>query len=156
MEKELRFLWVYLPYDLMVYYTWDGEDNYVKMIPETLTILQRKPKLMDNFKPILRPISDLTGKECIRMFEEVHGSRDDISCNDDKKKRTVHWSNDNGFGGNVSKGFMRVLDKMGRLERMLKEEWDWLYKNHYDVNGWIKKDLALDINSIDIDKINTQ
>jgi len=160
MKLELKHLSPYLPYELKIQVRAYpdpiqsyNKGNKGKLISIDLTgisyshtnkIWKASGYSFESIKPILRPLSDLTSGVCIRMFKEVHGSRDDISCNDSRKKRFVHWSNDE-FG---VEGIMRILDKMGRLCRMSKDEFEWLYKNHYDLDGLIPEGLALDINTL--------
>ena len=80
------------------------------------------------YKPILRPLSDLTKSELIELrFDD---------CN-----VTLLW------GANVAgtyDNFMQFYEK-----DLTYSVLEWLYEKHFDVFGLIEKGLAIDINTLE-------
>ena len=81
-----------------------------------------------DFKPILRPLSDLTQNELIQELGTTIGHLDWITIERD------HW--------------IRFYSHEYWLNDIPYVMYKYLIKNHFDVFGLIKKGLAIDINTI--------
>jgi hypothetical protein len=143
MKLELKHLAPYLPYKLKCLYTHtnkigtisniytigDGYDNEdVK-----LSIDYNNEEHIWMFKPILRPLSDLT-KEIDLNFEMLNsGLRNDVEIID-----LFCYENINTDEPLVD------LD----LNKLPYECVEYMFRNHYDFFGLIEAGLAIDINTI--------
>jgi hypothetical protein len=151
MKLELKHLAPYLPYGLKceildykcdyvgekygtikgyyyigdgVYYTFKSDRDYAG-------------KNTNNFKPILRPLSDLT-KEII----EKYATWGKVGVN--------HMDLEIEFEGYDDDCYMICRDKNGRMidRAVNSSDFDFLYENHFDVFGLIDKGLAININTL--------
>lgn len=132
MEKiELKHLAPYLPYGLKVMMPTKQDSNEpwieeMKSIYETrINIYRKKSVVFGEFKPILRPLFDLT-EDDLRRLNNLHSESGKQSGPSD----FTFW-----YGNTAT-----LQDSINTLE--------WLYKNHYDVYGLIERGLAIDIKSL--------
>ena len=130
MEKlELKYLADYLPYDLkFIGYLkhgsslpFDDSEDILTLCPFVLTYLHQE---FEEFKPILRPLSDLTNKYGYHFIWERETDYESL----------CQWVD---------------LDIDSRLtDKFSYEFWQILFENHFDLFGLIEKGLAVDINTI--------
>ncbi|MGJ1414103.1 hypothetical protein [Sphingobacterium multivorum] len=154
MDKlTLENLAPYLPYGVELAFIVRNEVRYIDKITGISDIGDYddiKIKLGYNgsehiwmFKPILRPISDLSSYN--EHFEESWISRLNKEC--------IEFSNAGGIWLDSDLDFDLMYDRCEppgylRLEYTSKCR-DWLVKNHFDVFGLIQKGIAFDVNQID-------
>lgn len=132
MKLELKHLSPYLPYGLKGICTWEhlNKDFEVELYSASSNILNISSPFGGNdyveineFKPILRPLSDLT-KE-IKINGETFVPIDALG-----------W---NSYENIIKKG---ICDSVG-YQYMIK-----LFEWHFDVFGLIEQNLAIDINTL--------
>ena len=125
MKLELKHLAGYLPYSLNMQYVSAYNDS-LKI--RELEINNVNYSLLNQNKPILRPLSELTKENVVDMIE----------CSDFE---SVY------FNSNPSDLiFINTEDKI-YLSDILKNT-EFLLKNHFDIYGLIDAGLAIDINTI--------
>lgn len=172
MEKlELKHLAPYLPYGLKIN-TAENEMYLIDFKNKKIESLFRGHLIniyeWDEFKPILRPLSDLTSNNLIDMFNiaykfvfdrtdenltnfHMYGwDEDDFGCTvkdgqfiygfsvDFEHQKDFRFSCRN-IDTDVPNNFM-MIDKLQLFE--------YLFKNHFDVFGLIEENLAIDINTL--------
>ena len=120
MKLELKHVSPYLPYGLRIF----NKDNKGSCIL-SIGSIERVIELPEIFKPILRPLSDLT-KEVLQELRE--------SENDD----SLLWGV-SGFSGDLTNCAIYQ-------HNLTYSVLNWLYKNHFDIFGLIEEGLAIDIN----------
>jgi hypothetical protein len=130
MKLELKHLAPYLPYGLKGYCTDDmqGEEVFLGIEikkRQILLITDKLPMDLEYFKPILRPLSDLT-KE-IEVNGEKFVPRKILISHFD-----FYYSDLNKY--DLDKWEYRVVDKL--------LEW------HFDIYGLIENGLAININTL--------
>jgi len=118
MKLELKHLAGYLPYELKI----QRFDGIIFNVTDSIYNLPNA--LLINFKPILRPLSDLTKDEFYSL-----------------------WSHENDYES------IEQCSKLD-CESFLKINfslyfWNEIYENHFDIYGLIEKGLAIDINTLE-------
>lgn len=129
MEKlTLEHLAGYLPYGLKIRTSYDDFKTINNSKTMVAQDLGRLIKNINNFKfkPILRPLSDLTENE-MNVLSNLHS---------DRGKKVEKLSDLTFYYGNVTD-----------LEE-IKNVFNYLYKKHFDIHGLIDKNLAIDINTL--------
>ena len=169
MEKlELKHIAPYLPYKLKIYYELVNDRNQLDW---ELTCTNVDFLLMNQNKPILHPLSDLT-KPCLpddkiplielcdiergQIYWTDGGNKSIIDCDDFKGQKVVqHDSYDSimAFGFNTElKMFYGTIDIAVESQQtnIIKqiELFQKLFEWHFDVFGLIEKGLAVDINTL--------
>ncbi len=125
MKLELKHIAPYLPFELKITYG-DGNIDWNIMSSNHLSDLGNSD--FQQFKPILRPLSDLTKQTEADIVEYSDIERVVFSGN----------PSDLYFVNTEEKTYLS--DYMQAYEKLLKE--------HYDVFGLIEKGLAIDINTL--------
>ena len=120
MKLELKHLAGYLPYELK------GFNQNKKIVYFTLS--DGRYLLDRNFKPVLRPLSDLTKENVVDMIE--YSDFESVYFNSNPSDLI----------------FINTEDKI-YLSDILKNT-EFLLKNHFDIYGLIDAGLAIDINTI--------
>ena len=147
MKLELKHLAPYLPYKLPIqitesfYNPYNKEpiqkkDNIVKL--DCFAILLMQERLM--FKPILRPLSDLT-KEI-----EVNGERF-VPVEKMYEGKLSIWEKDIETYG-VFYDYVMEMNEHDLPEEMTYNQIQILLEWHFDVFGLIDQGLAVDINTL--------
>ena len=98
----------------------------------------------DAYKPILRPLSDLTDAKIQEYFVGC-----DLDVIRNKEQIIINWSMYNQW--KEERINLIVIDLLGQKERHLPMSaslYNWLLKHHFDVFGLIDKGLAIDVNTI--------
>ena len=134
MEKlELKHLVPYLPYGLRVKHFKGLELTVTTRLsfPKRISIynvLKHQINVNGNvvYKPILRPLSDLTKEHYDELFDPKL-----IRSNCSHKTFDL-------------KGFQEDFD----IVNLMYRQFELLFKNHYDCFGLIEKGLAIDINTL--------
>ena len=141
-KLELKHLAPYLPYELKLYWHPESSPVWHEMdmfnIHHVITYTKDFPE-EKQWKPILRPLSDLT-KE--------------IEVNGEKLVPIEYLSKI--LGGKINSKDKRLVGKAktalineiknGKIQYRLVKK---LFKHHFDVFGLIEKGLAIDINTIE-------
>tara|TARA_R110000851_G_scaffold92662_4_gene202159 strand:+ start:1195 stop:1563 length:369 start_codon:yes stop_codon:yes gene_type:complete len=120
MKLELKHLAPYLPYGLSI-------KNSIGKVIE-LTVMDFGYHLDKGFKPILRPLSDLT-KNDIALITEYSDIENVV------------------FSGNPSSLYFTNTEEKTYLDDYV-DSLNYLYSRHFDIFGLIDKGLATDINTI--------
>ena len=120
MKLELKHLAPYLPYGLEI------ENSIGKIIQ--LTVMDFGYHVDRGFKPILRPLSDLT-KEDVALITE-YSDIENVAYN-----------------GNPSNLYFTNTEEKTFLEDYV-DSLNYLYSRHFDVFGLIEAGLAIDINTL--------
>ncbi len=133
MEKlELKHLAPYLPYKLKYEVYFNKNDNAIKIM-DGLSLMECI--VFNHYRPILRPLSDLT-KE--------------IEINNKKFIPTKEI--DRIFNHELTENYPEYLPCAimfnGNIEVRYYLEFQKLFEWHFDVFGLIEKGLAIDINTI--------
>jgi hypothetical protein len=155
MKLELKHLAPYLPYGLNIEnpkdYRFDGMSTDAKTLK--LDGIQGEFIKFDNiscfypiqaFKPILRPLSDLTKRIAIGDDSFIPIYRILRTC--DLEKHNIEWD--------ISKrGIIEIWAETKCCERTISEsltlgDYLKLFEWHFDVFGLIENNLAIDINTI--------
>lgn len=178
MELTIKHLAAYLPYGVKIITPNDYSFYGVKTDAKALVLDGLKDKSLNfygmggfypikHFKPILRPLSDLTkeiehnGEKFVPLVElaKIVGldiTKFDLSetaiayglrCNienddDDDKYKVLGFDIFNGFGIHY-----RPSKSWGIVPNQV-ELWPKLYEWHFDIFGLIENNLAIDINTI--------
>lgn len=124
MKLELKHLAPYLPYGLK---SWSGE----KEILITGSTLYRMETIV--IKPILRPLSDLTEKECKKLLNNDHIFN--FWYGKDKDGDYIYKE---GYTSSIYRSYK------GMPYSMVQHLFQW----HFDVFGLIDEGLAIDINTL--------
>ena len=172
MKLEIKHLSAYLPYGLKV--KWGADTaNLVGLVRDAVILngefwMSSQKTSIDNIKPILRNLSDLTkeievnGEKFVPMIElakianldttkyslgdyngDTYGILCDIRNNDDYDTHEVlGFDLISGFGHHYkpSKNFTIVNNQL--------ELWNKLFEWHFDIFNLIPNNLAIDINSL--------
>lgn len=126
---ELKHLTPYLPYNLHV--MWEGvfcEVEGVDLHFKDTIIVERVNVNLSEVKPILRPLSDLKNfyhEICWELYDSRNPN------NYDAVKYDVDYVIENGLSFDTDYKFV-----------------EWMIENHFDIYGLIKKELAIDINTL--------
>ena len=150
MKLEIKHLSAYLPYGLKV--KWGADTaNLVGLVRDAVILngefwMSSQKTSIDNIKPILRPLSDLT-KEIEVNGEKFVPSKEfeKLYLNDCK------WGNNSiGFGIIGKSGFMTNLCFMNNeiIGECPLAIYELLIKWHFDIFGLLDANLAIDINSL--------
>jgi len=132
MKLELKHLAGYLPYELKIKC---GEITRATLTLDTVTseLISVKEILLNNaFKPILRPLSDLT-KEI-----EVNGKKF-VPVLEFRKIHDTSASNED-----IQEGISDQLKTDSVPHWIVKKLYEW----HFDIHGLIENNLAIDINTL--------
>jgi hypothetical protein len=132
MKLELKHLAPYLPFKIKVL------DRKVKIMNSysghSVNWCSLEYAIKMQFKPILRPISDLSIL-IIEEFEKYDGKR-----NGKANEEIINlFCEENGVDENIENMELKSLPY---------ECVEFMFKNHYDFFGLIEKKLAIDINKI--------
>tara|TARA_R110000782_G_scaffold106389_1_gene194623 strand:+ start:77 stop:505 length:429 start_codon:yes stop_codon:yes gene_type:complete len=140
MKIELKHLAPYLPYGLRIF----NKDNKGSYILSTGSI-DRVIELPEIFKPILRPLSDLTDPLINLIFKDTGENGIIISryISDSLKDLTITITYK--IMGDVFTDFVINRNDIRYTDYWIVEK---LFENHFDVFGLIDKGLAIDINTI--------
>jgi len=122
-KLKLEDLAPYLPYGLRI--NNKGIGSYIL----TVGSLERVLEITETFKPILRPLSDLTQEELIEELGTHISHLDYVTY--ERKHYIKHYSHKYW------------------LDDIPYAIYEYLIKNHFDVFVLIEKGLAIDINTID-------
>ncbi|MCH7724618.1 MAG: hypothetical protein IIC76_14960 [Bacteroidetes bacterium] len=123
---ELKHLAPYLPYELML---WDGEESF-KMLTEYIIVVQQ-----EGWKPILRPLSDLTK-------EIEHNGEKFVPIERIFKPDMIK------ILGGVEEIY-KTWVKDGKITTALTlDAWQKFYEWHIDCFSLIENNLAVDINTL--------
>lgn len=127
MKLELKHLAPYLPYGLKLEHK-ENDSAEVKMALINLTdrFYSMPAAILTNFKPILRPLSDLKQIEDV-LFTEFGGGFKT------KGHFEQHFMNNIKYSAIDSLGYSTVM---------------FLIERHFDVFGLIPQGLAIDINTL--------
>jgi hypothetical protein len=136
MKLELKHIAPYLPYGVKFYVFDDPkfEKDYLKKYPNgqsrvDITISNVIDKIFkDRYKPILRPLSDLTKENINEMIE--YSDFENIY-----------------FSSNPSDLIFINTEEKNYLSDIYRNL-EFLFKNHFDVFGLIDAGLAIDINTL--------
>ena len=131
-KLELKHLAPYLPYGLKYK---DIPNGYQK---ERILRIETVKWCLDNGKPILRPLSDLTKPIKVEGY------------NDGKEFVPMKELLDNyGKGGEYEQSILKAISSKGHfIMTMPYASMQLLFEWHFDVFGLIKEDLAIDINTL--------
>ena len=116
MKLELKHLAPYLPYGLRLR---DSDGIYKE---DRILIFENMKWLLDNGRPILRPLSDLEYLILNQKQQELKTKEDTL----------IYWSSRN------------YID----LDDICYNDIQWFLKNHFDIFGLIEQGLAIDINTL--------
>lgn len=144
-ELKLEHLAPYLPYALkcivgkekVLLIGLDTEAEYWIIWKKLAASNQGCSYPSKNFKPILRPLSDLT-KE-IEQLEEF-----------------CPYTEDERYNSEGEDGFEIILENFASMNTRLQTNWfsyefyEKLFKIHFDVFGLIEKGLAIDVNTLSV------
>lgn len=156
MKLELKHLAPYLPYGLKAIYYFENEENEIVEITGTSLFsnelhYQLRFKdgktiglFKDDFKPILRPLSDLTKEidhngESFVPFEKIKNYHTDYFCDTDFENYILDRVKNPDFWACV------IFLPSGLVDLLLK----W----HFDVFGLIPKGLAINKNILKTESI---
>ena len=82
----------------------------------------------EQIKPIYRPLSDLTDKLIDVLWFDVISTDSDSYDKDD---------------------FYEMCE-LGSINHLPYKVVQWLLEHHFDINGWIDKELAIDVNTLEV------
>ena len=161
-KLELKHLAPYLPYGLKLYHVECYEITIMNAIEDSLKSNGIQDVIdIEDLKPILRPLSDLT-KE-IEIFVEIFSlcyginyTKNEIHNVFDSRIANKNYYLLTELNRQISisydgdKQVFRTFDKSEKSIQMKTQLglFNILFKNHFDVFGLIKKGLAIDINTI--------
>ena len=126
MALELKHVTPYLPYDLQIEPLYQSMGHMGGFHHKTVDISVLGRYELEEIKPILRPISDLT-IENMKDFSGVNFSR---------------YSED--FLNSILEAYKKDIKIQNLSYRLMQP----LFENHFDIFGLIEKGLAIDINTI--------
>ena len=135
MKLELKHIAPYLPYGLKVII--NGSDKITRMLVLNSVLFKNQIEIQTvwgtygdmGFKPILRPLSDLTDPEWRNKIYYFN-----LGCTDWVTKERETW--------------VKEYKHDGWLNRVPYGIVVFLLENHFDIFGLIEKGLAIDINTI--------
>lgn len=142
MEKlELKHLAPYLPYRLMVWNQYSGrKEEMLSCGCSTVECFGRLKTVSDHYdydeiKPILRPLSDLT--------KEIDVNGEKLNPTDEL---FIEFGGGHGNIGNFINTFIQsiIIDPLSNSYQILQKLHEW----HFDTQGLIEANLAIDINTI--------
>ena len=130
MKLELKHLAPYLPYGLKIDSNGFEELRIMDAdIDNTCKIVNIGACVRMQYKPILRPLSDLSKKHLDVLYFEIIGTDDDMYGSRDSFEDDLDvWTCDFNHSPMLVYGY--------------------LIKNHFDVFGLIHKGLAIDVNTL--------
>ena len=127
----LKDLCARLPYGVkgIIPYNGDKDIFTVKGIFNILFLSDTESCLVEDFKPYLFPLSSMTEEQLFEV-QEILG------------KNEIEIDN----------GFLRIVDSDRNVITYLEilAVLEWFYKNHFDINDLIPKDLAIDATGLNI------
>lgn len=123
MKLELKHIAPYLPYELKIKYNNSTEGHWNTMMVGHMT-----SDIIQLWKPILRPLSDLTKEEFRSEFN----------------KQSEHV----GFDFDYFSDFTGFFIAENYVLSFPFDIIQWLIEKHFDVFGLIRQGLAIDINTI--------
>lgn len=134
MKLELKHLAPYLPYGLKIHWKTSKKTSIVMMKPSNILDVEI---YTTNFKPILRPIEDLT-KEIERngrkySLDSIIFPKDEYSDDFTRKVAIEELK--------LSNAIHHITTPYSIVEVLLK--------HHFDVFGLIEQGLAININTVD-------
>ena len=151
MKLTIEHLTPYLPYKLKYIDKDSGETTTMRTISAEINLIDLgwgNAHELKEFKPILRPLSDLTKEIEHNKISRTWCNKDDKVTPSELLKRCSllsiredgHFSEDNGDG--TCTGYLYGGASYSTIELLLS----W----HFDVFGLIDKGLAIDINTLDL------
>ena len=133
MKLELKHLAPYLPYGLKYFDKDTNELTVMRSISYEINLIDMgwgNAHCLDEFKPILRPLSDLNKK--IQKAEFYMSFYDHLERINPSTYKTQNCA--------------LMLD--GAIEMQYYNDYQFLFEHHFDVFGLIEKGLAININTI--------
>jgi len=153
MKLELKHLAPYLPYELKYFDKDSKKQTAMRSISTEIDLIDMgwgNAHELNEFKPILRPLSDLT-KDKFKL--ELYQYYETLGI--DVKLVNYDSGNDNPFDMTLTvtykmmgELFTDVLINRGSTSYTPFHVIEWLYQNHFDVSNLIPNGLAIDINTI--------
>lgn len=158
-EVELRHLAPYSPYGLellsdrgIVYSVVGFKDDSLLTVPKGMDFgSDTYHTAFYAMKPILRPLSDL-----IKEIDLGEGLEIPIKNIFHDYRKGLELKMSTNKDGGLNEMWLDYKDGNGDYvneSSVTRDDWNYLYKNLFDVEGLIEKGLAVDINTIK-DKIN--
>jgi hypothetical protein len=152
MKLELKHLAPYLPYRLQGIVNEEEIHTLLKLslkydqnpmwidtfnnIESTKGESEIRSVFPEGFKPILRPLTDLTESKCKELLN-------------DKNKFNFWYCENRTLGKYIFKeGYSSSTYKISEYTRMPYYMMEFFFRNHFDIFGLIKEGLAIDINTL--------
>ena len=138
MKLELKHLAPYLPYELKLYWHKDCDPVWIELqldhVHHVIKRTNNKEALppQDLWKPILRPLSDLT--------KEIKVNGEEFVAHDRTSAGMLH--------GRDSRGSVIIENRL-RTNSITYQDMTYLISLHFDVFGLIDAGLAIDINTLE-------
>lgn len=118
------------------------EEGYFELNLETLISLD--PDIEELPKPILRPLSDLTEEEKLEMLKLKYPAVKFISVYWNKEFPIFYKAKVEYFSDHTAEWMPSGVEGYLSINPYSDINFKYLIQKHFDVFGWIEKDLAID------------